>query len=265
MKKIISVALAAVLGLGLVSCSKSKDSKKLVIGATPVPHVELLSLVVDDLKAQGIDLDIREMNDYVVLNEALESGDLDANFDQHIPYMESTNRERGFHLVNAGGIHIEPFALYSKKYKSLDSIPDGATITIPNDPTNGGRALLLLQAAGFITLQENAGLEAVPEDIASNPKNLKISPVDAATLPRTLDDVDASTINGNYALDAGLTAKKDGLYVEGAESPYVNIIAVKDGNQNDERVTALVKALQSDKVKAYINEKYPNGEVVAVF
>lgn len=262
MKKVVTLATAALLLTGLISCKKSN---KLVIGATPVPHVELLNLVKDDLAAEGVDIEIKEMTDYAVLNEALESGDLDANFDQHIPYMESTNEEKGFHLVNAGGIHIEPFAVYSKKFSKIEDIPDGATIAIPNDPTNEGRSLLLLQSAGLITLKDGVGLTAVPEDIASNPKNFKFSAIDAATLPKTLEDVDAATINGNYALDAGLSAKKDGLFVEGADSPYVNIIAVKSGNENDPRVKALVKALRSEKVKNYINEKYPNGEVVAAF
>ena len=222
------------------------------------------SLVVDDLATQGITLEIKEFTDYVTPNDAVEYGEIDANYFQHIPYLESFNTEHGYHLVNAGGIHVEPIALYSKKYSSLSDIPAGATIAIPNDPTNEGRALLLLEAAGLITLKADAGLEAIPLDIASNPKNLKFSEIEAATLPRVLGDVDAAVINGNYAIPAGLVATRDGLYVEGAESPYVNVIAVKEGNENNPAIKALVEALKSDEVKAYVAETYKNGEVVLV-
>ena len=159
---------------------------------------------------------------------------------------------------------MEPIALYSKKYSSLSDIPNGAVVAIPNDPTNEGRALLLLQSAGLIKLKDNAGLEAIPLDIVENPKNLKFSEIEAATLPRILSDVDAAVINGNYAIPAGLVATRDGLYVEGADSPYVNVIAVKAGNENNPAVKALVEALKSDEVKAYVAEHYKNGEVVLV-
>lgn len=263
MKKL--VVFAAIAAIVFSGCKGKKSEGSLVIGATPVPHVQLLELVKDDLASQGVKLDIREMTDYVILNNALEQGELDANFDQHIPYMESTNKDKGYHLVNAGGIHIEPFALYSKKYKSLEDIPQNASVAIPNDPTNGGRALLLLQSAGFIELDPKAGITATPLDVKANPKGLKFVETDAASLPRVLSDVDAATINGNYALPAGLSAKKDGLFVEGADSPYVNIIAVKKGNEKDARIVALVKALQSQKVKDWIEETFPNGEVVPAF
>ncbi|MDE7290850.1 MAG: MetQ/NlpA family ABC transporter substrate-binding protein [Treponemataceae bacterium] len=269
MKKIILLA-AAILAAASVFAAPKKKAKKdlnapIVIGATPVPHVQLLELVKDDLAKQGVKLDIREMTDYVILNDALEQGELDANFDQHIPYLESTNADKGYHLVNAGGIHIEPFALYSKKYASLEAIPEKAKIAIPNDPTNGGRALLLLQSAGLIKLDPKAGITATPLDVKSNPKKFQFIETDAASLPRVLNDVDAAAINGNYALPAGLSAKKDGLFVEGADSPYVNVIAVKKGNENDARIMALVKALQSQKVRDWISTTYPNGEVVAAF
>ncbi|MBP5442423.1 MAG: MetQ/NlpA family ABC transporter substrate-binding protein [Treponema sp.] len=266
MKKIIATVLGAALALSAVTAQTV-----LKVGATPSPHAEILNLIKDDLKAQGIDLKVVEFTDYVTPNEALNSGDIDANYFQHLPYLESFNKDRNFNLVSAGGVHIEPLAIYSgtkkgaKKYAKLADLKAKATIAIPNDPTNEGRALLLLQSAGLITLKANAGLTATPKDIASNPKKLKFKEVEAASLPRVLTDVDAAVINGNYALDAGLSASKDGLFVEGADSPYVNIVAVKKGKESDPAIQALVKALKSDKVKNWIKTKYPNGDVVAVF
>lgn len=268
MKKILAIALVALLTIVSVFAQATSEtqssSTKIVVGATSEPHAALLSLVVDDLAAQGITLEVKEFTDYVTPNDAVEYGEIDANYFQHIPYLESFNTEHGYHLVNAGGIHVEPIALYSKKYSSLSDIPNGAVIAIPNDPTNEGRALLLLQSAGLIKLKDNAGLEAIPLDIVENPKNLKFSEIEAATLPRILSDVDAAVINGNYAIPAGLVATRDGLYVEGADSPYVNVIAVKAGNENNPAVKALVEALKSDEVKAYVAEHYKNGEVVLV-
>ena len=261
-KSILAIAAAAAVSVG---CSKKSEAKVLTVGATPEPHAAILNLLVDDLAKEGITLKVQEFTDYVVPNEAVESGQIDANYFQHLPYMESFNKERGFHLVSVAGIHIEPLALYSHKIKSADDLQNGAVIAIPNDPTNEGRALLLLQSNGLIKLDDKAGLTAVPADIIENRLNLKFREIEAASLPRTLDDVDAAVINGNYALPAGLTASKDGLLVEGADSPYVNILCVKDGVQNDERIKALVKAMTSQKVKDYIAEHYPNGEVVAVF
>ena len=246
MKKLFSILTVALLAVAAVSAQTV-----LKVGATPEPHAEILNLIKDDLKAQGITLKVIEMTDYPTLNEVLEAGDIDANYDQHIPYMESFNKEKGFHLVNAGGIHVEPFALYSSKVKDIKDFKKKPVIAIPNDPTNEARALLLLQEAGLITLKKGAGIN--------------FREIDAATLPRTLNDVDGAVINGNYALPAGLSAKRDGLFVEGSSSPYVNIIAVKAGNENKPEIKALVKALKSAKVKDYINKKYPNGEVVAVF
>ena len=268
MKKILAIALVALLTIVSVFAQATSETQssttKIVVGATPEPHAALLSLVVDDLAAQGITLEVKEFTDYVTPNDAVEYGETDANYFQHIPYLESFNTEHGYHLVNAGGIHVEPIALYSSKYSSLSDIPNGAVIAIPNDPTNEGRALLLLQSAGLIKLKDNAGLEAIPLDIVENPKNLKFSEIEAATLPRILSDVDAAVINGNYAIPAGLVATRDGLFVEGADSPYVNVIAVKAGNENNPAVKALVEALKSDKVKAYVAEHYKNGEVVLV-
>lgn len=259
MKKIIALA-AAVLTAATVNAQT-----KLIVGATPEPHAAILNLIKDDLKAEGIDLIVKEMTDYPTLNEVLEAGDIDANYDQHIPYMESFNKEKGFHLVNAGGIHVEPFALYSKKVSKLADFQKKAVIAIPNDPTNEARALLLLQEAGLITLRADAGINATPIDVVKNPLKIKFREIEAPSLPRVLNDVDGAVINGNYALPAGLSATKDGLFVEGSSSPYVNIIAVKAGNENKPEIKALVKALQSEKVKKYVAEKYPNGEVVTVF
>ena len=261
-KSLLFVFAAAALSL-FAGCAKS--SAKIRIGATEVPHAELLNLVKDDLAAEGVNLEVVVMNDYVTLNDAVENGDLFANFDQHTPYMNATNAEKGYHLINVGGIHIEPFAVYSEKYKSLNDLPDGATFAIPNDPTNEGRALLLLQSAGLITLKDPTNLSATPVDIESNPKNFKFAEIDAASLARVLGDVDAATINGNYALAAGLSASKDGLFVENKDSPYVNIVVTRDGRQKDERLIRVVRALQTKKVKDYIQEHFPNGEVVTVF
>jgi len=262
-KSIISLALALVAATAFFGCSKKEAVLK--VGATPEPHAEMLNLIKDDLAKEGIKLQVIEFTDYVIPNESLESGEIDANFFQHLPYLESFNTERSYHLVSAGGIHIEPFALYSKKITSLSQLADGATIAIPNDPTNGGRALLLLQSAGLISLNPAAGVTATTLDITSNPKNLKFSEIEAASLPRTLPDVDLAAINGNYALDAGLSASKDGLFVEGADSPYVNIVAVKKGNETNPQIVALVKALQSKKVADWVKATYPNGDVVTVF
>ncbi|MBP3709375.1 MAG: MetQ/NlpA family ABC transporter substrate-binding protein [Treponema sp.] len=266
MKNVIKFAIIASAALMLFGgCSKKDAEKTLTVAATPEPHAAILNLLVDNLAEKGIALKVQEFTDYVVPNEAVESQQVDANYFQHLPYMESFNSEHGFHLVSVAGIHIEPLALYSHKVKNVEELTDGATIAIPNDPTNEGRALLLLQSGGFIKIDSAAGLTAVPSDIIENKKNFKFREIEAASLPRVLDDVDAAVINGNYAIPAGLAASKDGLLVEGADSPYVNVLCVKDGMQNDERIQALVEALTSQEVKDYIIEQYPNGEVVAVF
>ena len=259
MKKIIALAAIAFAATSVFAQTSLK------VGATPEPHAAVLNLVKEDLKAKGIDLQVVEFTDYVTPNDAVEAGDIDANYFQHIPYLESFNKEKGYHLVNAAGIHVEPFALYSKKIKKIDDLKKKATIAIPNDPTNEGRALLLLQEAGLITLKEGAGITATPLDIKKNPKKLKFKEIEAVSLPRVLGDVDAAVINGNYAIPAGLSAKKDGLFVEGSSSPYVNVIAVKAGNENKEEIKALIEAIKSEKVRNYISERYPNGEVVVVF
>ena len=270
MKKTVLVILLSLIAAvafagGSAENTETSGSKTITVGATAVPHAEMLNLVVDDMAALGYTLKITEFTDYVTPNTAVEDGQLDANFFQHIPYLETFNQEHGTHLVNAGGIHIEPMALYSKKYSKVEDLPNGATIAIPNDTTNEGRALLLLESAGLIEINDAAGISATPLDITNNPNNYKFVEIEAASLPRTIEDVEAAVINGNYAIPAGFSAKNDGLLVEGADSPYVNIIAVKEGNENNEAVKALVSCLQSQEVKDWVNENYPNGEVVVVF
>jgi D-methionine transport system substrate-binding protein len=239
-----------------LGCTK-KEPLTVSVGATPVPHAELLNLIKDDLAAQGITLKVVEFTDYVQPNVAVLAGELDANFFQHIPYLESNADWSG--LVSAFGVHVEPFGLYSSKYKDIGELPDGASIAIPNDPTNGGRALLLLQANELITLRDGVGLEATPRDVTGNPKNFRFQELEAAQLPRSLGDVDAATINGNYALGAGLNPLKDSIIIEGADSPYVNIVVVQKGKENDPNITALKNALLSQKVKNFINSQYDGG------
>jgi D-methionine transport system substrate-binding protein len=243
--------------------ARDQSASTLTVGATPVPHAELLNLVKDDLAARGITLKVVEFTDYVTPNTALLAGDLDANFFQHIPYLNS-NAEWSA-LVSAFGVHIEPFGIYARSIKNIADLPNGAVIAVPNDPTNGGRALLLLQSKGIITLRAGAGLEATPRDITGNPKNLKFRELEAAQLPRSLADVDAAAINGNYALEAGLNPAKDSLIIEGADSPYVNIVVVRKGGENDPRIQALKTALLSAKIKDYINKTWSDGSVVPVF
>ena len=267
MKKLLTLLLGAVLCANLlVSCAKKESGQNiLTVAASPEPHKALLELVTEDLAKENITLKVTEFTDYITPNEAVETGEQFANFFQHIPYMESFNKEHGYHLVSIGTVHVEPLALYSKKYGDIAEFKSGDIIAIPNDPTNEARALLLLASANLIALREDAGLAATPQDITENPYNLKFKEIEAATLPRVLADVEGAVINGNYAIPAGLSAAKDGLLVEGKDSPYANVISVKQGNENDPRSKALMKALQSDKVRTYIMENYPNGEVVPAF
>ncbi|MDR3356670.1 MAG: MetQ/NlpA family ABC transporter substrate-binding protein [Spirochaetaceae bacterium] len=269
MKRITIAALAFVLAVAsalpvIAKGEKEPKAAVLKIGATPVPHAEMLAELVDDLASRGIKLEIIEFTDYVTPNTALISGDIDANFFQHIPYLQS-NDEWTTRLVSAFGVHIEPFGLYSDKYDSIDALPSGATIAIPNDPSNGGRALLLLQDNGLITLKPDAGLEATELDIVSNPKNIKFRAIEAAQLPRSLQDVDAACINGNYALDAGLSPVDDSIVIEDADSPYVNIVVVRKGMETDPRILALRDALTSAEIRDFISGKWQDGSVVAIF
>lgn len=237
----------------------------LKIGATPVPHSEILEEIKPDLAEKGIKLEIIEFNDYVQPNIALNDKELDANFFQHEPYLNDFIKEhKDVKLKNAGGVHIEPMGIYSKKIKDLKELADGATVSIPNDPTNGGRALLLLQKAGLLKLKDGVNEMATVQDIAENPKNLNIQEVEAAQLPRTLEDVDISIINTNFAMNADLNPMKDALFIEDKTSPYVNIIAVRDGDENREEIKTLLNVIKTDKVKKFIEGKY-KGAIVPAF
>ncbi|MFZ5969349.1 MAG: MetQ/NlpA family ABC transporter substrate-binding protein [Bacillota bacterium] len=242
----------------------STEAVTLKVGATPVPHAEILQFIQPKLEEQGIKLEIVEFTDYVNPNLALSTKELDANFFQHVPYMEAFAREHKIEMISAGTVHVEPLGLYSKKIKSVDELSDGATITIPNDPTNEGRALILLDANGIIKLSADAGLEATEKDIVENPKNLVFKPIDAAQLPRTLEDVDASIINTNYALEGQLNPKEDALIIEGSESPYANIVTIRPEDKDNANIQKLIEVLQSEDVRKFIDEKY-NGAVVPAF
>ena len=290
MKKLVSLLLSGVLAVGLLAgCgggtgtsqtpagnsespaasteTGSLEGTTLKVGATPAPHAEILEVVKDLLADQGITLDIVEFNDYIQPNLAVEDGSLDANYFQHITYMNEFNVSDGTHLVSAAEVHYEPFGLYAGKTASLDELADGAQIAVPNDTTNEARALLLLEQEGLITLREGAGITATKADIEENPKNLEIVELEASQLPVRLADVDMAVINGNYALDAGLSVS-DALAVESADGEaaqaYVNVLAVKEGRETDPAIQALAAALCSDEVKTYIEENY-SGAVVAVF
>ena len=237
----------------------------LKVGATAVPHAEILEDVVKPaLEKEGINLDVVVYEDYVQPNLNLQDKEIDANYFQHIPYLEKMASEKNLNLVPLVGVHIEPMGIYSKKIQSLDELKDGATVTIPDDPTNGGRALHLLQKAGLIKLKEDAGVEATVNDIVENPKNLDVKTLEAAMLPRTLEDADISVINTNYALQADLVPTEDALVMEESDSPYVNILVVREEDKDNENLRKLAKALTSDEVKAYIEEKY-KGSVVPAF
>ncbi len=243
----------------------AKESKDLKVGASPVPHTEILEEIKPDLKAEGINLEIVEFSDYVQPNIALNDKELDANFFQHEPYLNDFIKEHSeMKLKNAGGVHVEPMGIYSKKIKKLDELSDGSSIAIPNDPTNGGRALMLLEKAGLLKLKDGIKETATVQDVVENPKNLKFEEVEAAQVPRTLEDVDAAVINTNYAMQINLVPTKDALFMEDKTSPYVNIIAVREGDENRPEIQSLVKALQSEKIKKFIEEKY-KGEIVPAF
>ncbi|MDY3132634.1 MAG: MetQ/NlpA family ABC transporter substrate-binding protein [Campylobacter lanienae] len=257
MKKLLAISLVA------TSLISSVFAQTLKVGATPIPHAEILEFIAPELKKSGIELDIKVFNDYVIPNIAVEDGDLDANFFQHIPYLNEFNKNKGTHLVKTVGVHLEPMGVYSKKIKSLNELKNGAIVSIPNDPTNESRALDVLASVKLIELDTNAQLRT-PLDITKNPKNLKFKEIEAATLPRTLDDVDIAVINTNFAMNANLNPTKDAIVIETKDSPYVNILVVKDGNQNRDEIKALNKALQSQAVKDFIANKY-KGSIVPAF
>ena len=247
------------------SAAQSSGAKTLKVGATSVPHAEILEAAKPLLEKEGITLDIVEFNDYVQPNLALNDKELDANYFQHEPYLKNFMEEhKDVKLVNAGGVHIEPMGIYSKKVKDLKDLKDGATISIPNDPTNGGRALLLLQKAGLLKLKDGVNVKATLQDIAENTKNFKFQEVEAAQVPRTLDDVDAAVINSNFAMQIQLDPTKDALFIEDSTSPYVNIVAVRAGDENRPEIQALIKVLHSQEIKDFINNKY-KGAVVPAF
>ncbi len=288
-KKLLSGILAGVLAVGvLAGCgSKAEENTKtqdnvaaateaagdtaaeskgtIKVAASATPHAEILAAAKPILAEQGWDLEVTEFDDYVLPNEVVESGEMDANYFQHVPYLDSFNEEKGTHLVEVGKIHYEPFGIYPGTKADLGEIADGDVIAVPNDTTNEARALLLLQDNGIITLKEGAGLEATVNDIAENPYNIKIEELAAESVARVTDEVAYVVLNGNYALQAGFSVAKDALAYEKSDSEaaktYVNVIVVKEGNEDNEGVKALVDVLKSDEIKKFINDKY-DGAVI---
>lgn len=293
-KTLCIIAAAALLAAGLTGCSGSgekettaagagtettaaqtgsgtgetkaagQETKKIVIGASPAPHAEILRAAADVLAEKGYELDIKEYVDYIQPNLALESGDLDANYFQHLPYLESFNEENGTKLVSAASIHYEPFGIYAGKTADLSALADKAKVAVPNDVTNEARALLLLEAQGLLVLKEDAGLNATRNDIVENPKNLEIIEIEAAQIPRSLQDVDIAVINGNYAIAAGLKVS-EALAVEASDSmaatTYGNVVAVREGDENTEGIKALVEVLKSEEIRKFMEEKYEKAVV----
>lgn len=256
MKKLL-LALATVAAF-------SAHADTVSVAATAVPHAQILEFVKPALAKEGVTLEVKVFTDYVQPNTQVAEKRLDANFFQHQPYLDEFNASRGAHLVSVAGVHVEPFGAYSKTVKSLADLPDGANVVIPNDATNGGRALLLLAKAGVITLKKDAGISATRRDILDNPKNIKVRELEAATLPRVLDQVDLALINTNYALEAGLNPSKDALALEGSDSPYVNILVTREDNKDAPAIHKLVKALQTDAVRQFMAEQY-KGAVLPIF
>ena len=278
MKKILAlIAALAVSMLALAGCggndtassssssAASSGAKTLKVGATAVPHAEILEVVKPLLEKDGINLEIVEFNDYVQPNLALNDKELDANFFQHEPYLNNFVEEhKEVKLKNVLGVHIEPMGIYSHKIKDLKELADGASVSIPNDPTNGGRALLLLQKAGLLKLKDGVNEKATVQDVVENPHHIKFQEVESAQVPRTLDDVDIAVINTNFAMQVNLVPTKDALFMEDSTSPYVNILVVREGDENRPEIKALIKALTSQEVKDFINDKY-KGAVVPAF
>ncbi|MFJ8084566.1 MetQ/NlpA family ABC transporter substrate-binding protein [Streptomyces sp. NPDC096205] len=270
--KITTAVLAAgALTFGLTACGSSdSDSSStdgpLIVAASPVPHAEILNFVKDNLaKKAGLDLEVREFTDYVTPNTATEDGSVGANYFQNQPYLDDFNKKNGTHVVPVVTVHLEPLGLYSEKAKSADALKSGATIAVPNDTVNEARALKLLADNGLITLKDGVGNEATPADITKNPKNFKFKELEAAQTPRSLKDVDAAVVNGNYAIEADLKPAKDALVLESAENnPYGNFLAVKKGNEDDPRVKKLAELLTSPAVKKFIEDEYA-GSVIASF
>lgn len=260
-KSILKLTLGVALVLG-VSTLNAKDSKVIRIGATPIPHVEILEQVKPILAKEGYTLDIKEFTDYVTPNLAVDDGDLDANFFQHVPYLEEFNKNKGTDLVKTVNVHLEPMGVYSKKIKSLNELKDGDTIAVPNDPTNENRALDVLENAGLLKFANVALKTKI--DITENPRNFVIEELDAPQLPRVLGDVAIAVINTNYALSANLNPTKDALALESKNSPYANIVVVKRGNENTKAIKALNKAINSEEIRKFIKEKY-QGAIIDAF
>ena len=283
-RKVLALTLALVLSLSFAACASKSAAENvekvpaeeaasdtveqkgtITVAASPTPHAEILEQAKPILQAMGWTLEVKEFQDYVQPNNVVESGEFDANYFQHSPYLENFNEEQGTHLVNAGGIHYEPFGIYPGTKSSLDDIAEGDTIAVPNDTTNEARALLLLQDNGILKLKDGAGLTATVLDIEENPYNVEILELEAAQIPRVKDEVAYVVLNGNYALDAGFSVAKDSLAYEKSDSDaaktYVNVIAVKEGNENSEKILALVGVLKSDAIRQYINDTY-DGAVV---
>lgn len=278
-KKFLALFLSLALCLALAACGGSDapadtaddpaegdaaETTTLTVAASPTPHAEILEQCVPILAEQGIELVINQYDDYVIPNTAVEDGDEDANYFQHIPYLQEFNETRGTHLVDVAGVHIEPMGIYAGKTESLDALADGAVIGIPNDPTNEGRALLLLEAQGLIKLDDSTNLSATPNNIVENPKNLEFQEIEAQTLPSSRPDLDLAVINSNYALGAGLNPTTDALAIESSDSPYVNVLVVKEGNEENPAIQALVEVLHSDAIRSYITEQFA-GAVVPAF
>ena len=277
MKKWLALAATAVLGASLLisgcgsstndassSSAGSSKAEVLKVAANPVPHAEILNQIKPLLAKEGVDLQIIEFTDYIQPNMALSSHEVDANFFANVPYQNNFNKDHGTNFVSFATVHIEPLAIYSQKIKDLKDLPNGAKVAIPSDPTNSARALLLLQSAGLVTLKDPTGLTNTPFDVTSNPKNIQITELEAAQIPRSIQDLDAAVINANYALPAGLNPTKDGLFVEKADSPYANLLSVNPGDENKPAIQKLAKALQSPEVKKFIEEHY-KGAIIPAF
>ena len=278
-KKLLALLLGLTLCLSLAACGgdsgtttddttetdgDTAETVTLTVAASPTPHAVILEQCVPILAEQGIELVVNQYDDYVVPNTAVEDGDEDANYFQHLPYLEEFNESRGTHLVSVASVHIEPMGIYAGQTTSLEDLPDGAVIGVPNDPTNEGRALLLLESQGLITLDDSSNLTATPNNIVDNPKNLEFREIEAQTLPSSLPDLDLAVINSNYALGAGLNPSTDALAIESSDSPYVNVLVVKEGNEGNEAIQALVEALHSDTIREFIETEF-DGAVVPAF
>ena len=280
MKKTSYIIVAMMLMFALAACGQDKNAEgntngaeagtessgevTLKVGASPVPHAKLLEVVKPMLKEQGVNLEIIEFNDYVQPNTQLYEKQIDANFFQHMPYLEQFNKDKGYDLVSVAGIHIEPFGAYSKKITKIEELKEGAKVVIPNDPSNGGRALALMAENGLLKLKDGVGVNGTVADITENPKKLDIREVEAATLPRVLGEVDLALINTNYALEADLVPTKDALFIEGSDSPYVNILVARPDNKDSEAMQKLAAALRSPEVKKFIEDTY-KGAIVAAY